>query len=473
MRAAIYFPWWAVLWLLLSGQAVGDLSTCIEATCRVRRAGGYMGTGCAFSRTDSTLYVLTCQHVVGQDARCTVEFWYRGHQGRPLQATVEARSQRLDAAVLAVPLRQFGSGPVPPIVPIASRLDPPVVGETVTSVGCALGAWATAWKGHVIGYRGTRVWCRPPAAGGRSGSAVFDEAGTKIVGIIQVRDDQHGATGVMPVHFLYDEFGFQRSPRGQQTQCNPVPPMDEWFRGRQPRQQPQPGGGGFSGDAPWKSLPPDDQAPEPKQETPPRVVVPDPIDMGATNQRLDAIAQAIRESKPAATPQAQPSQAVLAKLEAIDRAVAEGRTDLSPVTRQLDDISATLDAVAIKTGAVEAQTEAMQKSLLERIGAALSPSALAGGVRDAVKGVLAKYGLVGGLSATVLAVLAGWWVLRKLRGYADEIAKRIDWLTDKIPGDWDDQLIDPMAYRVAEMLGGDDEPAPKPKATRKRSPRKR
>jgi hypothetical protein len=219
-------------------------------------------------------------------------------------------------------------------------------------------------------------------------------------------------------------------------------------------------------------LPPDDQTPEPKQEAPPRVVVPDPIDMGETNQRLDAIAKAIRESTPAATPQVQPSQAVLAKLEAIDRAVAEGRTDLSPVTRQLDDISATLDAVAIKTGAVEAKAEAMQKSLLERITTALSPSALAGGVRDAVRAVLTKYGLVGGVSAAVLATLAGWWVLRKLRGYADEIAKRIDWLTDKIPGDWDDQLIDPVAYRVAEMLGG-EEPAPRPKATRKRSPRKR
>ena len=47
-------------------------------------------------------------------------------------------------------------------------------GETLRSVGCANGTWATGWTGHALGYDDDGLRFVPAPANGRSGSAIFD-----------------------------------------------------------------------------------------------------------------------------------------------------------------------------------------------------------------------------------------------------------------------------------------------------------
>lgn len=257
-----------------SPPVVASVADCIDATCRITTPDGSRGTGCVFEISQGQVYVLTAAHVVGKHAMVTCEFWRDGHQSSPLTGRVIARVDRplTDAAIVAVDVAQFG-GRLPAAIPIAPAGTVLKSGDTLTSVGCARGAWSSGWKGHVLEYQGTDLLFVPAPADGRSGSAIFDAAGEKIVGIIRARtlDNETGiATGLQA---LYAEFrtayGEQRSP------CDPAACPG----GICPIRKPQPQA------SPWPTLP-----------TP----VP-PVDLGPTNQRLDQISLQIQtaQTKPA------------------------------------------------------------------------------------------------------------------------------------------------------------------------------
>ena len=76
-----------------------------------------------------------------------------GHQSAPLAGRVIGRSEEADAAVVAVPQSALG-GLLPGVVPLAPRDNVIRPGDAIISVGCASGAWATAWKGHALGTEG-------------------------------------------------------------------------------------------------------------------------------------------------------------------------------------------------------------------------------------------------------------------------------------------------------------------------------
>lgn len=171
--------------MLSAGRCHGSIADAIDATCRVS-VGNAKGTGCAFEKSQSHIFVLTCAHVVGNAQTANCEFWTRGHQSRPIAGTIVARSEAADAAVIAIPVSAFG-GQLPSVIPLAKR-DTQQRGSTITSVGCAKGGWSTAWKGHVLGYtQDGDLHFRPTPANGRSGSAVFDAKAERIVGLLRAR----------------------------------------------------------------------------------------------------------------------------------------------------------------------------------------------------------------------------------------------------------------------------------------------
>lgn len=193
-----------VLFLVLTSVAVRgaevSLSGCMDATCRITtpqrtlpdgQRGSDRGTGCAFQRAAGSIWILTNAHVVGDSTVVQCEFWQQGHQSDPLPGRVIAKDAGLDVAMIEVPEAAFGGRP-PAIVPLAEAGDFPRPNDTIISVGCANGAWATGWKGHVLGYQGSDMHFVPPPANGRSGSAVFDAQGTKIVGLVRARSDASG-----------------------------------------------------------------------------------------------------------------------------------------------------------------------------------------------------------------------------------------------------------------------------------------
>lgn len=183
----------------------GGLLECTRATCRIS-VRGVSGTGCAFEKTGSHLKVLTAAHVVGGNASVYCEFWKEGSLREKIRGDVLVAATREDLAVVAIPLENFGEN-VPEPIPIASKSRSLTTKEAISSVGCAGGGWSTSWVGHVSGAKGQEIYFHPPPAGGRSGSAIFDEEGTEILGVISARNNNTGegiAVSVLAVHALLD-----------------------------------------------------------------------------------------------------------------------------------------------------------------------------------------------------------------------------------------------------------------------------
>ena len=278
-------------------QARGDLSDCIDATCRITAADGGRGTGCAMAVVEERVYVLTAEHVVGGSPIVTCEFWRDGHLSKPMRAQVVARAASADAALVVLPSASFG-GMIPKTVPIAPADYTVRPGDALTSVGCANGSWSTGWKGHTLGYRGSDLHFLPTPANGRSGSAVFDSSGQMIVGLLRARtsdgNESSGiATSVQALHRALGEEIRTQCPGGvcpapipnsvadgeAQWRLSPYRQgMDERFRqieGRQRDQQRAPS-------SVWPTLP---MVPV----SPPMRIATQPVDLSGTNERLDEL----------------------------------------------------------------------------------------------------------------------------------------------------------------------------------------
>jgi len=165
----------------------GGLERCLDATCRVR-AGGSVGSGCVFASSRTHLFVLTAAHVLENASQVECEFWQNGQALRRHAANVALQDTQEDVAVLALTRLPFGEQP-PTIIPLAASDEAAKPETTLLSVGCANGAWATAWQGRIITRQQDAIRFLPPPAEGRSGSAIFDAEGKNILGIILARGE--------------------------------------------------------------------------------------------------------------------------------------------------------------------------------------------------------------------------------------------------------------------------------------------
>ncbi|MEE8452460.1 MAG: trypsin-like peptidase domain-containing protein [Thermoguttaceae bacterium] len=234
MMRKLFFLWWS-FWIAMTialslcvARADAALSDCIDATCRITAPDGGRGTGCVFEISDGHVYVLTNAHVASAKT-LRLEFWRDGHQSQPLVGTTLLKSQQADAAVVVVDAASFDRM-LPSVVPIAARNFMLRSGDTILSVGCAGGSWSTGFKGHSLKYNGGDLHFVPTPANGRSGSAIFDEAGEQIVGLLRARvEDGAASHGVATsVQSLYRAFASGQpttidSPTsgGSPTQCGP------------------------------------------------------------------------------------------------------------------------------------------------------------------------------------------------------------------------------------------------------------
>jgi hypothetical protein len=210
---------------LLCQPAAADLARCLDATCRINGPGGVVGTGCAFDETADSYLILTNAHVVGQLEGTSIacEFWKNGYslgqvEGKVVQAW-RLGSMR-DIAVASISKSKLTVRPA--IVPLGPR-GAELSSRTVVSVGCALGGWPTAWKGHVLEAGSATVWFLPTPADGRSGSALFDEAGRMIVGLVGWRaaDGDYG----IAMHLGEIYAAFDGKPPVQTTAVTEAAPM--------------------------------------------------------------------------------------------------------------------------------------------------------------------------------------------------------------------------------------------------------
>lgn len=205
-----------VILLLVTGmlgrEALADLSACVDATCRVYGATGAVGTGCTFDETGEEYLVLTNAHVVGQGegGEVACEFWRNGYSLGRVKAQVvrewRSASPSRDIAIVAVSKKNLSEAAA--IVPLGPR-GVSLESRTVLSVGCAMAKWPTAWKGHVLEADGGIVSFVPTPADGRSGSALFNEDGSMIVGLVTWRSADNAYGIAMHLGEIYAAFDGQ------------------------------------------------------------------------------------------------------------------------------------------------------------------------------------------------------------------------------------------------------------------------
>lgn len=245
MLSRINTPFWRLIGplsvaILLLGLAVAPahaaLSDCIDATCRITAPTGVnetsRGTGVVFEISKGNVYVLTNAHVATATT-VQLEFWSQGHQSRSLSGTTIMRSTAADAAVVRIDAAKFG-GRLPTAIPIDRSGQSMRAGQTILSVGCANGAWSTGFRGHAIRDDGANLYFLPTPANGRSGSAIFDAAGEKIVGLLRGRYE--GEQGGQPhgvatsAAQICSVFASPSGERQTQQQCGPsgCPTDNKW-----------------------------------------------------------------------------------------------------------------------------------------------------------------------------------------------------------------------------------------------------
>jgi len=194
-------------WLAHSQLLLAGLDQSLDAACRIRCADGSTGSGCAFAVAEGKVWVLTAAHVVESANQVACEFWHEGHISQPLAGQVAGRDTAYDVATVVVPIQAF-QGVLPKTVPMAPPDFVVRPGATVTSAGCAHGAWATGVKGHALGYSGLNLHFAPPPADGRSGSAIFDRDGRYIVGVVSARTTSGEIHGIASsIQAVYAAFG--------------------------------------------------------------------------------------------------------------------------------------------------------------------------------------------------------------------------------------------------------------------------
>lgn len=196
--------------------ARGDIAEAMDAIVRVR-SSGRVGTGCVFRRDEQSVYVLTNDHVVEPDSNVKCEFFVRGVCSKPLPGRVIFHRRHdntdQDVAVVQVATQYFGPY-LPHVVPLAKPGTVKYVGPFITC-GCPEGNWASAYKASLRqAYSGVVIFSPAPKQG-RSGSPLFNEAGTEIVGLVAWNNTQEGTGIAQTVENLALAFdgkeGLQRS----------------------------------------------------------------------------------------------------------------------------------------------------------------------------------------------------------------------------------------------------------------------
>ena len=423
--------------LAIGSAAEGSIADCIDATCRIAaRDGRPLGTGCVFQRAGGRVFVLTNAHVVeGHDA-VGCQFWQQGHQSVPLAGKVawRIRNAECDAAIVVLAESQFGSRP-PAVIPLAPADYVIRPGETVVSVGCAEGAWATAWKGHAKGYLGTDLRFLPAPAGGRSGSAIFDARGTRIVGLLYARtaDDTEGmAVSLQALHrHLKPAAGVRTPPPTSHNTCRAVP--SQCPGGQCPIQRPnrqiQLFGRQEYHSTPYPTLPPvqaEDHAP---------LVPVYPVDAEA-RARLDVLEREVAGLRGSVEGAAEKAEAVVGTVE----------TETTAAKEEVGKLRERLTGLA---GLVEKAKSEGAEGFREI-------------ARKVVWGIIQSYGWPAG-GAIGLAFFLLWRRIEAKREAGEPLLyeRAVGRLRERIGGLDDDALVSRIADRVRERFGRESEPQPR------------
>ncbi|TWT69721.1 trypsin-like peptidase domain-containing protein [Crateriforma conspicua] len=166
----------------------------LRASCRIF-AGNARGSGVIFDADEDNYHVLTNAHVVGRVGnRVRLEFEHSGYRSRPIAGRVVrshiARTASIDLAIVELPRSSFpGPIPVVPLAEVGFKDDSP----TVLTCGAQGGAAVSLQRGHIVRQTRGLIYYKPEALPGRSGSPLFNDDGSRVIGLVAWRTgDGHG-----------------------------------------------------------------------------------------------------------------------------------------------------------------------------------------------------------------------------------------------------------------------------------------
>ncbi len=483
-----------LLIVLSASSARGDLADCIDATCRITGTDGGKGTGCVFEVKQGYVYVLTAAHVVENAQAVQCEFWQQGHLSGKLPSIAIRKRTDCDVAIVVLRTSVFG-GRLPKAMPIASASRVMRPGETLTSVGCAKGAWSTGWKGHALGYRDGDLLFTPTPADGRSGSAIFDAGGTMIVGVLRARDAINGTSfGIATsIQTLRSKTRAVISAKGQRTQCGPdgceIP-------GKRPI---LPYGGKY---IPWKK-----QQPQQQQSANPWPTLPAPtpvpiapaatVDLTPIGDKLDVITdllldmqadvnpiEPVLEPLPFVEPPQLPTEARIARqmaesnhgmILAIQDETIEGLAAVNGRIKTTEDNLGTalgqIEELAKNHGSLKDRMEARMEKVRGELGEEASKRAVRiAYLKDLIAEKVGDGGLVGLfklLGLPVAVIIAAWFIKRDFKDRREtgdplmitklweglgevrgRLHERVGGIRDRLHGDDDPQLVPPVPAKA-------------------------
>ncbi|QDT10916.1 trypsin-like peptidase domain-containing protein [Planctomycetes bacterium K23_9] len=166
----------------------------LRASCRIF-AGNARGSGVIFDTDEDSYHVLTNAHVVGRIGnRVSLEFEHSGYRSGRIPGRVvrshNARNTSIDLAIVELPRSEFpGPMPVVPLAGVGFKEETP----TVLTCGAQGGAAVSLQRGHIVRRTRSLIYYKPEALPGRSGSPLFNESGSHIIGLVAWRTgDGHG-----------------------------------------------------------------------------------------------------------------------------------------------------------------------------------------------------------------------------------------------------------------------------------------
>lgn len=171
-----------------------EIDKVLRASCRIF-AGNARGSGVIFDCDEDSYHVLTNAHVVGRVGnRVRLEFEHSGYRSGPIPGRVVrshiARNTSIDLAIVELPRSAFpGPMPVVPLAGVGFKDESP----TVLTCGAQGGAAVSLQRGHIVRRTRGLIYYKPEALPGRSGSPLFNEDGSRVIGLVAWRTgDGHG-----------------------------------------------------------------------------------------------------------------------------------------------------------------------------------------------------------------------------------------------------------------------------------------
>lgn len=156
--------------------------------------GRTFGSGGCINIDDKYVYIITNHHVAGGVGNDVSLFFYRdGHESVKIAGqviwTAYLKNQPVDISLIKVPLKSL-YGWRPNVIQFTDdkiKEDQPCI-----TIGCPKAEWPKAVKGHIVKNQGGTYLISPTVVPGQSGSVLFNEDGTKAIGLIAWYEGNYG-----------------------------------------------------------------------------------------------------------------------------------------------------------------------------------------------------------------------------------------------------------------------------------------